>query len=111
MQPVLRANAQSVFAHDLGNFRHWTGCLESQIADNDERFIDQNSRAPFQPRERYARIDVAIIIGAANYDVRGLLRSGTEKGADPIRFAGEVTFLTTSSSFSIIRRASTIVSC
>ena len=34
-------------------------------------------------------------------------RSGSEKRADDL--AGEVTFLTTSSSFSIIRRASTIV--
>src|SRR5215831_16754049 len=85
MQSMLRADAQSILAHDLGNLCYGAGGLESQIADNDEGFVDQNARSFFQPREGNARIDVAIIICAANYDVRGLLRSRPEKGADPIR--------------------------
>ena len=85
MQAVFRTHAQSVLAYDLGDFRDRTRRLESQITDNNERFVDQNARAFFQSRQRYARIDVAIIIGAANHDVRGLLRSGAEKGADAVR--------------------------
>src|SRR6476620_4705932 len=85
MQAMFRAHAQSVFANYLGDFCYRAGGLESQIADNDERFVDQNARAFFQPRERYARIDVAIIIRPAYDNVRGLLRSGAEKRADPIR--------------------------
>src|SRR5437762_7568931 len=84
MQAVFRAHAQSVFAHDLGNFCYRAGCLEPQITDNDKSFVDQNACAFFQSRQRYARIDVAIIIGAANHDVRGFLRSSAEKSADPI---------------------------
>src|SRR5262245_32249011 len=84
MQSVLRAYAQSVLAHDLGNFCYRAGGLESQIADNDEGFVDQNARALFQPRQRYAWIDIAIIIGAANDDMRRLLRSGAEKRADSV---------------------------
>src|SRR6476659_7976106 len=85
MQPVFRAHAQSVFANYLGDFCYRAGSLESQIADTDESFVDQNACTLLQPRERYARIDIAIIIGAADHNVRGLLRSGPEKSADPIR--------------------------
>ena len=84
MQPVLRTYTQSVLTYDLSDFRHWAGCLESQIADNNECFVDQNARAFFQPCQRHARIDVAIIISSADDDVRCLFGSGTEKGADPI---------------------------
>src|SRR5437764_15487389 len=84
MQAVFRAHAQSVFANYLGDFCYRASGLESQIADNDESFVDQNPRTFFQPRERYARIDIAIIISSANDDVRCLLRSGAEKRADPI---------------------------
>src|SRR5213076_652204 len=84
MQAVFRAHAQSVLADDLGNFCYRAGCLEPQITDNDKSFVDQNACAFFQSRQRYARIDVAIMIGAANHDVRGFLRSSAEKSADPI---------------------------
>src|SRR3954468_16922668 len=85
MQPVFRAHAQSIFANYLRDFCYRAGGLEPQVADNNESFIDQHACTFFQPRERYARIDIAIIIGAPNDNVRCLLRSGAEKSADPVR--------------------------
>ena len=82
---MLRTHAQSVFADHFGDFCHRAGCFETEIADDDERFVHQNARTLFQLRQRYARIDIAIIIGAADHDVRCLLRSGAKKRADPVR--------------------------
>src|SRR5262245_50459481 len=84
MQSVLGTDAQSVLAEDFGYFRYGAGGLESQITDDDEGFVNQNARASFQSRQRNAGIDVAVIVGATNYDVRGFLRSGSEKRADPV---------------------------
>ena len=69
----------------LGDFCYRPGGLESEIADDDEGFVDQDARAFFQSRQRNARIDIAIIIGAAHNDVRRLLRGRAEKRADPVR--------------------------
>src|SRR4051812_30039998 len=85
MQPVFRAHAQSIFANYLRDFCYRAGGLEPQVADNNKSFIDQHACTFFQPRERYARIDIAIIIGAPNDNVRCFLRSGAEKSADPVR--------------------------
>ena len=52
------------------------GRFESEIADDDVGFVDQNARSFFQLRKRNARIDVAIIIGAAHDDVRGVASRG-----------------------------------
>ena len=106
---MFRTDAQSIFTEDFGNFCHWTGRFESEVTHNHECFVHQDARSLFQFSKRNARIDIAIIISAPDYDVRCIVRRGAKEGAYPVR--GEVTFLTTSSSFSIIRRASSIVSC
>src|SRR6266496_1493666 len=81
---MLRADAQSVLAEDLGDFCHRTSCLKSKITDNDEGFIDEHPGSFFQFRKRNARIDIAVVIRAAHYDMRRILRSGAEKCADPV---------------------------
>ena len=82
---MFAAHTQAIGADDFGDFCDRSGRFKSKIADNDIRFIHQNARALFQPRDRNARIDVAIVIGAANDDVRGVARWAPEKCADAIR--------------------------
>src|SRR6266516_6400074 len=81
---MLRYHAQSVLTNYFGSLCHRTSCLKSKITDNHEGFIDQHARSFFQFRQRNAWIDVAVVIGASHHDVRGLLRRGAEKGADPV---------------------------
>src|SRR5213594_1419588 len=99
---MLRSHAQSVLANYFGNFCHRTSCLRSKITDNHEGFIDEHARSFFQFRQRNAWIEVAVesapptTMCAVSFDVA--------PRKVPIRFAGEVTFFMTSSSFSIILR-------
>src|SRR5438552_10143630 len=81
---MLRADAQSVLANYFGNFCHRTSRLKSKITDNHEGFINEHARSSFQFRKRNARIDIAEVICASHYDVRGFLRSGAEKCADQV---------------------------
>src|SRR6266478_2064131 len=81
---MLRTDAQSVLANYFGNFCHWTSHLKSKIADNHEGFINEHARSFFQFRKRNARIDITEVICASYHDMRGFLRSGAEKCADPI---------------------------
>src|SRR5882724_550370 len=89
LQAMLRADAQSVLANYFGNFCHWTSRLKSKIADNHEGFINEHARSFFQFSKRNARIDIAEIICASHHDVRGFLRSGAEKCADPVRWRSD----------------------
>src|SRR5437867_1104968 len=61
-------------------------CLERRLlaTDSHEGFINEHARSSFQFRKRNARIDIAEVICASHYDVRGFLRSGAEKCADPV---------------------------
>ena len=88
LRSVFRTDAQTVFADHFCDFRHWSGCFETEIADNDERVVDQNARSLFQLRQRNARIDIAIIIRAAHDDMCGVFGNCTEKCTDPIRRRG-----------------------
>jgi hypothetical protein len=49
------------------------------------RLVHEHARAFLQQRDVETRIDIAVIIGAAHDDVRGITRRAAEKGADPIR--------------------------
>src|SRR5437867_12602713 len=66
---MLRTNAQSVLVDDLGDLRHWSGRFKTEIADNDKCFVDEDARPLFQLRKRYPRIDIAVVISPADYDV------------------------------------------
>ena len=82
---MLGTDAQSVLADHFGDFRDRPGCFEAEIADDDERFVNQNARSFFQFRQRDPRIDIAIVIGAADHDVASVFRGCAKKGADPVR--------------------------
>ncbi len=82
---MLGTDTQSVFADHFGDFRDRSGRFEAEIADDHERFVNQNARSFFQFRQRDARIDIAIVISAANDDVGGVFRCCAEKSADPVR--------------------------
>jgi len=89
VQPVLRAHAQSVFAHDLGDF-----CYRAAVSNPKSPTMTNASltktRVPFFQLRGYTRSTFNNNL-RRNHDMRGLLRIGAEKGADPVR--GEVTFL------------------
>ncbi len=69
---MLGTDAQPVFANHFRDLGHRAGRFKSKIADDDERFVDQHARSLFQFRQRNTRIDIAIVIGAAHDDVRGV---------------------------------------
>ena len=79
------AHAQPILAKDFRDFCHRARPFESEIANNDERFVDQDPGSLFQFCKRNARIDIAIIIGASHHDVRRIMRGGVEKRANPVR--------------------------
>src|SRR5467141_4444799 len=82
---MFRTDAQSIFTKDFGNFCHRSGRFESEVAHNHECFVHQDARSLFQFPKRNARIDIAIIISAPDYDVRRIVRRGAEEGAYPVR--------------------------
>ncbi len=84
LRPVFRADAQSIRAEDFGDLGHRPGGFETEIADNHVGFVDQNARSLLQLPEADPRVDVAIIISAADDDLRGVARRAAEESADPI---------------------------
>jgi hypothetical protein len=90
LQSVVRADPEPVGTDDLGDLGDRPGCFEAEIAYDDVGFVDQDARALFELREADARIDVAVIIGAADHDVRGVLRRVVEIGADAIGRRGDL---------------------
>ena len=76
-------------AEDFGDLGHRAGCFETEIADDDVGFVDQHARPFLQFREADPRIDVAIIIRAADHDLRGVARRAAEKSADAVRGRGD----------------------
>ena len=84
LQSMLRAYSQPIFPKNFGDFCHWPRCFKAEVTDNDEGLIDQHARSLFQFRKRNARIDVAIIIGASDHNVRSIFGRGAKKRADPV---------------------------
>ena len=85
LQSMFRADAEPVRAEDLGDLRDRTGGLESEVAHHHIGFVDQNARALLEVRQIDARIDVAIIIRAADDNVRRFPRGIVQVSADAIR--------------------------
>ena len=88
LRPVLRADAQSIWTEDFGDLGHRPGGFETEIADDHVGFVDQNARSLLQPREADPRVDVAIVIRAADHDLRGVARRAAEERADAVRGRG-----------------------
>src|SRR5260370_30017457 len=85
LRSVLGQDVTWVVADLFGDFRYRSGRFKTEIANDDERFVDQHARSLFQFRQRNPRIDIAIVIGAANDDVRSVLGYRAKKSTDPIR--------------------------
>ena len=66
------------------------GGFKTEIADDDIGFVHENARALLQFREADARIDVAVIVGAADHDLRGFARRAAEERADAIGRRGHL---------------------
>ena len=81
---MLRADPEPIGADDLGDFRDRPGGFETEIAYDHVSFVDQNARAFLQLREADARIDIAIIIRAADDDVGRIPGRIVEISADAI---------------------------
>ena len=81
---MLRADTQSIAAQNFGDFCHWSRRFKSEITDNHVSFIDEHTRSFFKFCERDARINVAIIIGPSDDDVRCIFRRRPQKRADTI---------------------------
>ena len=90
LQSMFGADPQPVRPEHLRDFRHGPGGLETKIAHDDVSFVDQNARAFLELRETDARIDVAIIIRAADDNVRRVARRIAEISADAIRGRGHL---------------------
>ena len=82
---MFRADPQAIGPEDLSDFRDRSGGFESEIAHDDISFVDQDARPFLELRQVDARIDIAIIIGAADDDVRGVPRGIAEESADAVR--------------------------
>ena len=85
LRPVFRADAQSIRAEDFCHLGHRPGGFKTKIADNHVGFVDQDARSLLQFPEADPRVDVAIIISAADDDLRGVARRTAEESADPVR--------------------------
>ena len=88
LHPVLGADAEAIGAEHFGDLRHRPRGFKTEIADNDVGFVDQHARPFLQLREADPRIDVAIIIRAADDDLRGVARRTAEESPDPVRGRG-----------------------
>ena len=71
-------------------FGHRPGGFETEIADDDVGFVDEDARPFLQFREADPWIDVAIIIRPADHDLRGVARRAAQKSPDPIRGRGDL---------------------
>src|SRR5437588_8681481 len=85
LRSVLGTDAQSIFADHFGDFRDRSGRFKTEIANDDERFVDEHARSLFQFRQRNPWIDITIVIGAANDNVRSVFGCRAKKSTDPIR--------------------------
>ncbi len=74
LQSMFRADPEAVGPEDLCDFRDRSGGFETEVAHDDIGFVDQNARPFLELREVDARIDIAIVIRAADDDMRGLAR-------------------------------------
>ncbi len=90
LRAMLRADAQPVIRQHLCDLGHGAGLLETEIAHDDVGFVDQNPRSLLQLRQADARIDIAIIIRAADHDLRRVARRAAKKSADAIRRRGHL---------------------
>ena len=81
---MFAADAQSISRKHLRDFRYRSSRFKTKIADDDVRFVNQNARAFFETAQADPRIDVAVIIRAADHDMRRVARRAAEKRADAI---------------------------
>src|ERR1700674_4919769 len=81
---MFRADTEPVGAEHLRDFRDGTGGFETEISHNHIGFVDENARAFLELREIDARIDIAIIIRAADDNVRRLPRWIAEVSTDAV---------------------------
>ena len=82
---MFRADPEPVGAEDLGDFRDRARRFEAEVAHHDIGFVDQNAGPFLELRQIDARIDIAIIIRAADDNVRSLPRGIAQVSADAIR--------------------------
>ena len=81
---MLGANPEPIGAENFGDFSDRPGGFKTKIADDDVGFVNEDAGAALQLREADPRIDVAIIIRAADDDLRRIARRAAEKGPDPV---------------------------
>ena len=81
---MFRADAQSIRAEDFCDLGHRPGGFKTKIADNHVGFVDQNARSLLQLPEADPRVDVAIVISAADDDLCRVARRAAEESADPV---------------------------
>ena len=90
LHPVLAADAEAICAQHFGDFRDRAGRFETEIAHDDVGLVHEHPRAVFQLIEIDPRIDVAVVIRAADHDLRRLRRGTAEIGADAIGRRGDL---------------------
>ena len=90
LHAVLGAHAQAVGAEHFGDLHHRPRLVVAEIADDHERLVHQHPRAAAQARHVETRVDVAVVVRAADHDLRGLLRGAGEECPDAVRGRGDL---------------------
>src|SRR6185369_925767 len=82
---MFRSDPEPIGSEHFRDLCNGTTSFESEVAHNDISFVDQNTRSFLELGQIDPRIDITVIICAADHDVRRLPRWIAEKSPDPVR--------------------------